>query len=160
MLMLLFQSGASYYAISGDAVKEVVASVKLFQLPTAPPQVVGLLNYGGHPLPVLDFSVLMENRPSREVLHTRIILMENEDSENPLKIGLRAERVTEVFESELDEFQEKGIVNEKWPFLNGVMASSNRVIQRVDAQKLFEWYSNVIQKGLESAMENVDLWSH
>lgn len=160
MLMLSFQSGDSYYAISGDAIIEVVPSVKLFDLPTAPSQVVGLLNYGGFPLPVIDFSILMEARPSRDALHTRIILLHSEIEGRSLMIGLRAEKVTEVFEGDLEGFQDKGITNDKWPFLDGVMAKSNKVIQRVDAEKLFEWYSNVVQKGIESAMENVELWSH
>jgi chemotaxis signal transduction protein len=158
--MLSFQSGDSYYAISGDAVIEVVPSVKLFVLPTAPSQVVGLLNYGGGPLPVIDFSILMESRPSREALHTRIIILQGEVDEKPFMIGLRAEKVTEVFDGNLEDFQDKGITNNKWPFLDGVMAKSNQVIQRIDAEKLFEWYSNVVQKGIESAMENIELWSH
>lgn len=152
MLMLLFQSGDSFYALSGEVVIEVVPSVKLFDLSTAPLLVVGLLNYGGVPLPVLDFSFLMEGRPSHEALHTRIILLQHES----LMIGLRAEKVTEVFEGNLEDFQDKGIANDRWPFLDGVMTSADRVIQRIDAEKLFEWYTNVVQKGVESALEKME----
>lgn len=152
MLMLIFHSGDSKYALSGEVIIEVVPSIQLTDLPTAPDHVVGLLNFGGIPLPVIDFCMLMEGRPCKEALHTRIMLLEGQSAGRSLLIGLRAEKITEVFECELDEFQDKGVTCEKWPFLDGVIAHSKGVIQRVDADKLFEWYTKVIQEGAEAAI--------
>ncbi len=130
--MLLFHCGNSSYAITGDVVIEVVPSVKLLPLATAPLQVVGLLNYGGIPIPVLDFCILMEERPCRDALHTRIMLLQGAVEEK--------------------SFQDKGVTNEKWPFLDGVAAGTQGLIQRVDADKLFAWYTKVVQVGIETAL--------
>lgn len=156
MLMLLFHSGESKYALSGDVVIEVVPNIQLIPLPTAPNHVVGLLNYGGAGIPVLDFCLLMEGRPSREALHTRIMLLEGESNGKQLMIGLRAEKITEIFDIDLEAFQDKGIACEKWPFLDGVATQKNGVVQRVDADKLFEWYIKVIQEDAEAAIAEAD----
>lgn len=153
MLMLLFYSGEARYAISGDVVVEVVPNVALSELPTAPEQVCGLLSYSGLSIPVIDFRMLMEGLHSSDVLSTRIILVKGNVQSYELLLGLRAEKVTEVFEAELVSFQSQGIACEKWPFLDGVIGSENKVIQRVDEDKLFSWYSKVLQKPTEEAIE-------
>ncbi len=152
MLMLLFHCGDSRYALSGEIVIEVVPSIHLMPLRTAPNHVVGLLNYGGIAIPVLDFSMLMENRLSRDALHTRIMLMQGEMEDRSLLIGMRAEKITEVFDCDVDAFKDKGVSCEKWPFLDGVLTEKKGVIQRVDADKLFEWYTKVIQEDAEAAI--------
>lgn len=156
MLMLLFHSGESRYALSGDVVIEVIPSVHLLPLPTAPSQVIGLLNYGKIPVPVLDFCLLMEGRSCKEALHTRILMLHGEVEGKELLIGLRAEKVTEVFERDIEAFQDKGVACEKWPFLDGVVADPKGIIQRVDADKLFEWYTKVVQAGIEAALEEAN----
>lgn len=139
--------------MAGDLIVEVVPSVPLKTLATAPPQVIGLLNYGNIPIPVVDFKMLMEGELCREALHTRIIILQKDFDGKSLLIGVRAEKVTEVFESELKAFEDKGVASERWPFANGVLTDSKGLMQFIDTNKFIEWYCQTLKEKADQAME-------
>src|ERR1019366_3816228 len=74
MLFLLFQLGADRYVLSAEDVIEVLPLVALKHLPHPPRGIVGLLNYRGQPVPVLDLSLFVLGQSSVHRISTRMLI--------------------------------------------------------------------------------------
>lgn len=132
MLMVLFYVGKDIFACDSEPIVEVVPKVILKKIPHAPEFCAGILNFGGLPVPVVDFSKIIENRPSVDSMHTRIMLFKNPDSENPAPVlGIIAEKVTETTEREASDFLDPGVQVKDLPFLGGVLNIDGKVTQLV-----------------------------
>ena len=95
-LMLLLGAGSDHYAIDAGQVAEVVVSVELTPLPSAPEGVVGLVNHHGRMLPVVDLCRLMLGRDCNRLLSTRIVMLRFPSAcPSAGLVGLRAEHVTD-----------------------------------------------------------------
>ena len=70
---LLFQIGASAFAIPLGAVAEICAASRPRLVPQVPLQVGGVLNLRGEPLPVLDGSELLEVEPGARNEHALVL---------------------------------------------------------------------------------------
>ena len=153
--MLLFYVGKEIFACDSKPVVEVVPKVILKKIPHAPEFCAGLLNFGGIPVPVIDFCRLIENRPSGDSMHTRIILFKNPDSENQTPVmGLIAEKVTETTDQETSSFMDSGIKIKEFPYLGGVYTINGKVTQLVLIDELIKsmrsinWHEQQPVKGL------------
>ena len=89
MLFLLFQIGPDRYALEAKRVAEVLPLLTVRALPKAPAGVAGVLNYRGVPLPIIDLSQLLADRPAPARLSTRIVVV---NCANGRQVGLIAER--------------------------------------------------------------------
>lgn len=97
MVLLLLNAGERRYALDTADVVEVVPAVELKPSPHASGPVAGGFDYRGGVVPVLDLCRLVEQRPCRRRLSTRIIVIETPDADgSPRRLGLMAERVTET----------------------------------------------------------------
>jgi chemotaxis-related protein WspB len=137
--MLLFYVGKEIFACDSEPIVEIVPKVKLKKIPHSPDYFAGLLNLGGLPIPVIDFCQIIENRPSSNSMHTRIILFKDPKNDNPAPIlGIIAEKVTESAERELSEFIESGLKNKNFPYMGGVQSERNQVTQFVSIDELIK----------------------
>lgn len=137
--MLLFYVGKEIFACDSEPIVEVVPKVILKKIPHAPEFCAGLLNFGGIPVPVIDFSQLVENRPSGDSMHTRIMLFKNPDSDNTTPVlGIIAEKVTETTDRETSDFIESGIKIKDLPYLGGVLNIDGKVTQLVLIDELIK----------------------
>ncbi len=75
MLLLTFTVAGEPYALDVASVVELVPRVPLRAVPHAPAYLVGLLEYRGEVVPVIDLGLLLASTPSGERLSTRIILV-------------------------------------------------------------------------------------
>lgn len=138
MLFLLFYVGSERYVCDSQHILEVVPNVQLKQLPHTPPYIAGLLNLGGMPIPVIDFCQLIEGRPARLSMHTRImILSDNRVDNHPRILGIRGEKITETLDRELADFIDPGVLVEDLPFLAGILSDPEGMIRLIDVAKLF-----------------------
>jgi chemotaxis-related protein WspB len=107
MLFLLFQAGEERYALEARQVVEVVPSVAVRPLPTAPAGVTGFFNYRGGPVVALDLCRLLNGRPSRDSYSTRIIVLRLPDgTERGQFVGLLAENATTLLRKDPADFHE------------------------------------------------------
>lgn len=136
-LMLLFSVGSSLYACDAEPIIEVVPRVKMNQVPHAPDYFCGIMNYGGHPVPVIDFCQLIANRPASNSLHSRIILFNHPSGGEPSIMGVLAEKITETTLLSPKKFIKSGIVLEQHPYLDGVYSTPEDTVQYVEIEKLF-----------------------
>lgn len=157
MLFLVFQLGQDKYALEARRVIEVVPRVELKRLPLAPKGVVGLLNYRGRPVPVVDLSELTLGQPAQDCLSTRIIITRYVDARGRKQLfGLMAERATELLQRESSDFIDSGVQVKSAPYLGPVLLDQEGVIQLVDEQRLLSeplrnlLYSSMIQAEHES----------
>ena len=137
MLLLMFRTGESLYAIDAKRVVEVVPRVDLRPIPHAPESLVGLLSYRGRVVPVIDFGVLVGARESRAVLSTRVILTEftTHDRQTEL-VGVVAENVSHVVNAEPRQVVSPAMSLDEAPYLGAVIQLDEGLVQLVAADKL------------------------
>lgn len=134
MLYVLCRIGQDAYAISSGAVERVLPYAALKALPGSARGLVGLLNYQGVSIPVVDLCLLLAGEPARELANTRLLLCPVEGLRNG-RIALLVEHVTEVTQLDDSAFRPGGAFGDEC--LDGVAASSSgALIQRIEVPRI------------------------
>ena len=141
MLFLLFQIGSDPYALSAQEVIEVLPLMALRHLPHAPRGVVGLLNYRGEPVPVLDLSLLALDQPAAHRVSTRILIIrwklpESGATPAPGLLGLLVEHATETISKDPADFRSTRLISPDAPYLGPVAPDAHGFIQRIELGQL------------------------
>jgi chemotaxis-related protein WspB len=147
MLFLIFELGADRYALPAASIAEVLPVVRITRVPHAPPGVIGVFNYRGTPVPVIDLTELTLGRPAAPRLSTRLIVVSYPDRKDQAQprsegegqshlLGLIAERATDTIRRDPAEFVASGITTAHAPYLGRVTTSSHGVVQRIDVETL------------------------
>ncbi len=137
MLMLVFRLGEDRFALDTSRIAEIVPSVVLRKLPHAPAYVAGIFNHRGTVVPVIDLCGLMQDRPSRDFLSTRIVLVRPEtENESTHLLGLRAEGVTETLKVAPSDLVDPGITLEHVPYLGKIVNDAQGMIQCIKVEKI------------------------
>ncbi len=137
MLILVFGVGQEKYGLEAGKVIEVVPSVPLRGVPHAPAFVAGLLNYRGRILPVVDLLQMIEGRPCKEVLSTRVMVVDCAAAgAAPRLVGLRAEHVTETLRVEESDFVDSSVRVREAPYIGRVFRNRRGMILQICTDKL------------------------
>ena len=137
MLFLLFELGTGRYALDASQISEVLPVVAVRAVPQAPPEVTGVFNFRGTPVPVVDLNQVTMGRPSTPRLSTRIIVSRYVASDGGTRLlGLIAERVTDTVRRDPDDFVDSGINNPDAPYLGRVATTPGGMLQRLDISRL------------------------
>lgn len=138
MLMLLFYVGDDLYALDSSQVVEVIPRVILRKIHHAPEYVAGLFNYRGGIVPVIDLCHLIQGKPSRSHLSTRIIMVNYVAKDNTRRcFGLMAERVTETLNKPDTIWVDNGAQTDKpYPYLGGIIMDEKGMIQHIRLEYL------------------------
>ena len=143
MLFLSFSLGSDRYAVNASQVVEILPLVTTKQIPHAPEFIVGLMDYRGSPVPVIDLCQLTLGRAYSKVLSTRIVLVKyRKHNGNHEILGLIAERVTETIQRSMEEFNSSGLKLDDAPYLGPVLNESSGMVQTVEVNELL---SNKVQ---------------
>lgn len=137
MLLVLFSIGNDRYALDSTQIVEIIPLVSLKKIPHAPEPVAGLLHYRGQLVPVIDLSQLIQGRPCRHQLNTRILLVHYPDrTETSHILGLLAERVTETIQKNKKDFLPSGVTVTEAPYLGRISPDEQGMIQCVLVEHL------------------------
>jgi len=137
MLLLVFRLGADRYGLEAAQVLEVVPLVTLKVVPQAPRYVAGVMNYRGHPVPVLDLCHLGGGGPCHPNMSTRIVLLHYTGTDGTRHIlGVMAENVTETIKCSRDNFEQCGIRVSDAPYLGAVSTKGDDMIQLIETDRL------------------------
>jgi chemotaxis signal transduction protein len=98
MLLLTFSIGPSRFAIEARRVVQVVPRVALRALPLMESYLAGVLDVGGHVLPVVDLGARLTGTPCVDRLSTRIIVVQIAHGPRSVLLGFVAEKVTDLGE--------------------------------------------------------------
>ncbi len=139
MLFLLFKLGESRYALATHEVVEIVPGIRLTKLPTAPDYVVGLFNYRGSSVPVIDVSCLLLKKNSTPRLSTRVVLVKVRNAAGSERaLGLLVEQATETVKIDEKKFIDAGIQTPEALCLGPVFPDTEGLITRLTPQVIVE----------------------
>jgi chemotaxis-related protein WspB len=138
MLYIVFHVGDYRYAIDAARVVEVLPIVHWKRVPGVSPEVAGVLNYHGTPIPLMDLSKLIANRASRRWMSTRIIVVDRStvQGDGTMFLGLLAEQVTETMRQSEGDFQPPGLGSGRAAYLGNVVMHAKNMIQRIEVLDL------------------------
>jgi chemotaxis-related protein WspB len=144
MAMLLFSVGDNRYVIDNRFILRIIPHVPLKKLPYTSNYVIGLLNFSGKPLPVIDFCQLIEQRAAKKALDSRIIILWDPDlKENHQSfVGIIGEKVITILPLTTEQFNETGFHLNQFPYLDGVYSDQEGVIQKILVPELFNYLSH------------------
>jgi chemotaxis-related protein WspB len=137
MLFLLLQLDGDRYALDIREIAEVLPLVDCQAIPGAPSGVVGIIDYGGEPVPIIDLSRLLANRPAHRRLSTRIVLIRpGTDSSGPKLFGVIAERATDTVRRSPGDFRPLQLDGPSAPYLSGVALDAEGPVHLIHAGRL------------------------
>ena len=137
MLMLLFYVGDNLYALDCSQVAEIIPRVMLRKVHHVPEYVAGLFNYRGAIVPVIDICHLIQSKPSRDYLSTRIIMVNYVGKDHTKRyLGLMAERVTETLNKPNSELVNTGTQLDEASYLGEMIMDDQRMIQLIRLENL------------------------
>jgi chemotaxis-related protein WspB len=137
MAALLFEIDGQRYGLDIAQVLKVVPAVPLRRIPQAPDYVAGILRYQNMLVPVIDLSQLIAGRPARNLLSTRMILVQYPGPAGMGRtLGLLAERATDSLDSNSSAAVPSGFAVPEAPYLGGLSTIGDSMIQYVRVEHL------------------------
>lgn len=132
-MVLLFQAGDELYAVDTDCVEQVTPRLPFRRLPGAARGVVGLLDFRGEVLPVIDAVQMLADRSSSSSYSSRLILCKMAGN---ARLALLAESVLEAIEVPEEDLAEPGVASEDIPALGQVFHHDERLVQLMRVEEL------------------------
>jgi chemotaxis-related protein WspB len=138
MLLLVVRVAGDAYAVEAARVVEVVPRLELRTLPHAPEALAGLFRYRGRMVPVIDLGILLGSHPSPCFLSTRIILVDKPlPAEGMSKVGLIAERVSDVRRIDDDRIIAPPSILGRNPYLGSIVSTDSGLVPLIDIERVF-----------------------
>lgn len=142
MLYVVFRIRNDRYAIPASEIVEILPVVRLKKIPHAPIGVVGVFNYHGTAVPVLDLTLLTSGVRSQQSMTTRLAITTYADvtrvREEPQHqlLGLIGEHLTETMSADEIDFIAPNVSPAEAPYLDSVAVDKKGFVQRLDIMKL------------------------
>jgi len=137
MLFLLFQLDADRYALPARDVQEVLPLVATKALPGAPAGIVGLANYRGQAVPVLDLAIPTLGRPSARRVSTRLLIVNLPGPAGREQLlGVMVEHATEMIAKTPADFRPLSVATVGARYLGPIAQDPRGMIQQVDVAAL------------------------
>ena len=129
-----FTLAGQLYGIDVLRVQEVMAALPLTRVPTAPPEVAGLLNLRGHVLPALDLRVRLSLPPRAPGAPAMMVVIRTDEG----PVSLLVDEIGQVIEPEPGSFERppdtlKGAPRELIP---GAYKLQDRLLLALDVDRL------------------------
>jgi chemotaxis-related protein WspB len=135
MLFLRFQLGAQRYLINTEQLVEVLPLVEWRRMPGSPPGVLGVFNYHGTLVPVLDLSELALGVSAVGKPNLRIALVNYPIGNGEARpLGLLLENATSFIRRNEDEFSDSPV--QSAGYAGGVATDEKGLVQRLELQNL------------------------
>ncbi|OGR05079.1 MAG: hypothetical protein A2511_07010 [Deltaproteobacteria bacterium RIFOXYD12_FULL_50_9] len=137
MLLLMFEIRDGRYAMPTNRIVEIVPLVKMKKIPRTPEYVVGMINFRGLPVPVLDLGLLTENIPCAQRFSTRNILVRYQaKNDRQHIIGLIAERVTETVKIDMAALPASGVMMDEALYVGALGSNDDDMVRCFDVQRM------------------------
>lgn len=137
VVLLVFQIAGREHALRVEDVVEVVRMVAATPLPEAPPWVVGVINFRGRVIPLIELRGRI-GAPAREPdLSTPIIVVQNAE----VAAGLVVDEVVEVLTVQSAALDIPAVADAPAHAVSGVAHVGHRLILVLDWERL--WYGSL-----------------
>lgn len=131
---LIFTIGEQRYALRIEDVIEVASMVELMKIPTALPEIIGIANRHGTPLPMLDLRQVFGHAHVEITATTLFVVAQSKDVQ---MIGLVVDMIHQV---EYIENVQLNLTSGAGKFIHGIINSNNILTQVVDIEMLLKVY--------------------
>lgn len=133
---LTFFLGEEQYGIAIDRIKEIIAIMKVTNVPKTPEYMRGVINLRGSIIPVVDTRLRFGMETKEEDMHTAIVIVEVDK----VNIGFIVDRVEEVASIDSANMSEppKFGHNIDTDFICSMAQMDENVVMILDVLKLFE----------------------
>lgn len=101
---LLFELGTEEFGIEVNLVHEVLEYKKVFAVPNAPGYILGVINFRGSIIPLIDLADKLKLIPNPEKDKV-IIVLEPESQTESILLGILVDKVTDVLEISLQNIR-------------------------------------------------------
>ncbi len=141
MQLLCFSIGAEHYAIESRRVIEVLPLVTARPVPQVPACVTGVFTHRGRLVPLIDLGRRLADRPVRDRLSTRVIVVDVTAAEGvpagPAgRLGIAAEQVLSLCSSDDAETTFSGLRPPDAAYLGRLLRIGGRIVQLLDVEHL------------------------
>ncbi len=157
MLLLTFTAGSKRYAVDVSRVVEVLPKLELHPIPHAPALLAGLLSYRGKVVPVFDLGLLLDKAPCRNLLSSRMILVNDAPSDQnqgnvdraaadgqfrpapsqtPVFLGLLAENVVDLTYVRPEQVMSAPVQLPDAPYLDAIVRTDHEIVPLITVQKI------------------------
>ena len=114
MQALMIGLGNEIFAIETDMVREIIDPVPLTRVAGARPHLPGLINVRGNVIPLADLRERFGMPRHQATSDTRIVVIEVEMDEDPVTLGIIADKVYEVTELSRADAQSTPRIGINW----------------------------------------------
>lgn len=141
MQLLTFSVAGQDYAVESRRVIEVLPLVPARPIPRTPDYLVGVFNYRGRLVPLVDLGLRLAGRGLEQRLSTRVIVVEPaaklaHGASTPLRLGLVAENVVSICGAEQADAALPPLALEDAPYLGRMLRIRGRIIQTLDVDRI------------------------
>lgn len=138
MLLLMLRVADDQYAIRAGRVVEVVPQIPLRDLPHTPEFLVGLFDYRGRVVPVVDLGLLMGRRACAPRLSTRIVVVDAalQPSTDRHLLGLVAEQVSDIKQFDDDQVVFPPMGMEQARYLGSIVRADGGLVQVIEVDRV------------------------
>jgi purine-binding chemotaxis protein CheW len=136
---LTFKLGQEFFAVSVANVLEVLEKQRITPVPRAPEHILGIINFRGNILPVVDTRQKFNLSGSSADLDCILIVFEMGTEENRFSIAATADAVKDVIEISQDEIKpipEMGLSYDSH-FIRGAIRRQENFILILETDKVF-----------------------
>ncbi|RFC62680.1 chemotaxis protein CheW [Fulvimarina endophytica] len=126
-------------ALEAVRVREILDPVPITAVPHAGEFVGGLINVRGNVVPLADLRVMFGMERAAMNGDTRIVVMEIDIDDEPVMVGVLAEKVRDVADIEAGSIEDAPKVGMRWPaeFVRGIGRRGEDFIIIPDLERIF-----------------------
>ena len=139
MLYLLFSLGSERYGVPASSIIEVVPYVSVRTLAGTTEGKLGVFQYRGLPVPVIDLRYLVQNRTCAFRLSTRIIVSDVPRMEGEVvRVGFLAEKVNQTAYVSPEQLQSRDEIGEFPDYFESLAIVEKTTVQFVNIERLVQ----------------------
>ncbi|WP_321788788.1 chemotaxis protein CheW [Paraburkholderia sp. J94] len=156
MLFLVFELDGERYALDAREIVRVLPLQPVRAFAGTPPYIAGVIDHDGAPVPVVDLAMLALGRPSRALMSTRLVLVNDRDGAiaasgvdrssadtsgvdtSPRCLALLLESATRTQTIAAEAFAEGGIATPEARWLGPVAGDAHGFVQWVKVDQLLD----------------------
>lgn len=138
-MLLIFRISGEAFALSVNAVFEILDAMPATRVPNAPEFVSDLINVRGTIAPLINLRRRLNMPQAGQGSGSRVIVLELPVAGQPTRLAILADGVDEVIEVASGSFEPIPELGARWPeaFIRGVCTHRDRLVVMLEPETLF-----------------------
>ncbi|MEM4275280.1 MAG: chemotaxis protein CheW [Candidatus Nitrosocaldaceae archaeon] len=120
-----------YYAVDTTSIHKIRPLESITRVPNTLPCIVGITNYRGKVIPVINMKTLLEF-PNTEIRDSRLLIAEIKGK----LLGLLVDGIEQVSEISLEDMDVTSSILDNSPYLRGVVKQDDKLVLVIDIERL------------------------